>query len=333
MTTPRERVLAAIEHRNRGRIPFTLSAGRSLAVHGRSLLDLLRRFPNDFYDVADLKIPAMADLEKTRRQTDIWGCVWETADVLISGAVVRHPLADWDDFSSYRMPEPPRATDAEIENAKRQREKYPVWASIQQFFQVMENLRGAENLYADFHEAPERVQALIDRLWNGYHRPALEERMRLRPDIVGLGDDWGTQQNLLISPEFWRGFFKPVYRKMMEIVHQGGGKAYFHTCGHTRAILGDFIEIGLDIVNPQTAIMDAREYGETARGRITILPDLDRQRILKQGSPAEVREHVRGLYSLLGTPNGGLIGAAPLEYDMPLENIRALMEVVADYTP
>ena len=118
---------------------------------------------------------------------------------------------------------------------------------------------------------------------------------------------------------------------MIDLCHQGGAKAWFHSCGHTRAILPDWIELGLDVINPQICCMDAAEYGDTARGKITILPDLDRQHVLVEGSPLDVRTHILDLYGKLGNSKGGLIGTAPLEPEMPLENIKAMLETISAY--
>jgi uroporphyrinogen decarboxylase len=329
----REKVLAAIEHRNTGRIPYCISPHKSLAVHGKKLHDLFCRFPGDFNDASELKIPTKEELEKSRRIVDKWGCVWETADIMIAGAVVNQPLADWKDLDSYKMPEISIITQKDIDKAEETKEKYPVWANVDQFFQVMENLRGAEQLYMDFYLEPEKIQKLIDRMLNENHIPLLEEQLKLKPDIVGLGDDWGTQQSLIINPELWDQFFKPAYAKLAAIAKQAGAKVFFHTCGYTIQILEGLIDAGIDIVNPQIPIMDAVEYGNIAKDRITVMPDVDRQNILINGTPDDVREHIQDMYRKLGTRIGGLIGYAPLEHNMPFANMEMLLETIANYIP
>lgn len=329
--TPRERVLAAIEHRGTGRIPFSVSLHSSLAVHGERLLNILRRYPCDFFDVKSLKIPKMAELEKSPQITDKWACVWETANPLITGAVVHCPLSDWANFKDYKMPVVTEITIEDVDEANKTREKYPVWASIDQFFQVMQNIRGSEQLFMDFYTQPEEVQRFIDRMLNEHHLPQLEEQLKLKPDIVGTGDDWGAQNALLINPELWRRFYKPVYRKFTDICHQAGAKVWFHTCGYTMEILEEFIDIGIDVVNPQMPIMDAAQYGEIARGRITIFPDLNRQGLLLNATIAEVERHILDMYEPLGTSSGGLIGLCPIEPEMPLENVEAMLAVISHY--
>ncbi|MCG2660217.1 MAG: hypothetical protein L6437_08240 [Kiritimatiellae bacterium] len=327
----RERVLRAIEYRAvGGRVPFTISVHATLAKYGEPLRQMIRKAGCDFYDVSDLKIPDAASLNKTS-DVDVWGCRWDYALPGKAGVVSSSPLEDWSNFKTYRMPAVPRVSATDIENAERMREQYPVWASVEQFFQIMQNLRGTENIMTDFYTQPEEVQKLIDRMLTEYHLPAIEEQLKLKPDIVGLGDEWGTQTALLIDPKLWRQFMKPVYQRMIDRCHQGGAQAWFHSCGHTREILPEFIELGLDVINPQISCMDVAEYGEVARGKITIVPDPDRQHVLVKGRPDDVREHIRGMYDQLGNDKGGLIGLAPLEPEMPLENLEALLETVSTY--
>ncbi len=327
--TPRERVMRAIEHRmDGGRIPFTLSARPSLAKYGEPLLRIIQATGCDFFDVQQMKIPK---LSLKASDVDVWGCRWDYALVGKAGVVSYSPLEEWRHFASYRMPPIPAVTREAMETADRTRETYPVWASVQQFFQVMQNLRGTENILTDFYTQPEELQKLIDRMLNEYHLPAIEEQLKLKPDLVGLGDDWGTQTSLLISPDLWRQFFKPAYRRMIDLCHQGGAKVWFHSCGHTRAILEEWIELGLDVINPQICCMDAVDYGATACGRIAVLPDLDRQRLLVVGTPDEVRRHVLEVYNSMGSRRGGLIGYAPLEPEIPLANMQAILETISNY--
>ena len=260
------------------RNPFSITPHATLATYGEPLLRLIRDTGCDFYErmISNFRIPP--SMNKTNVSVDAWGCRWDFALPGKAGVVACSPLEDWDNFRRTGCPPCQKSPVKEIEAAKRTYgDTYPVWAGLEAFFQIMQNLRGTENIMMDFFTQPEEVQKLIDRLWNGYHQPALEEQLKLKPDIVGLNDDWGTQTALLISPDLWRQFMKPVYRRMIALCHQGGAKAWFHSCGYTRAILPEFIELGLDVINPQICCMDVAEYGAAARGRITIFPDLDRQ--------------------------------------------------------
>ncbi|MBU4211224.1 MAG: hypothetical protein KKD33_01425, partial [Verrucomicrobia bacterium] len=122
----RERVLRAIEYRSAGgRIPFSISVHSTLAKYGEPLLRILRDTGCDFYDVNDLKIPDAAVMNKSS-DVDAWGCRWDYALAGIHGIISYSPLADWNNFKTYKMPAVPKVTVEDIENAERMREKYPV---------------------------------------------------------------------------------------------------------------------------------------------------------------------------------------------------------------
>jgi uroporphyrinogen decarboxylase len=71
-------------------------------------------------------------------------------------------------------------------------------------------------------------------------------------DIVGEGDDYGTQQSQLISPEQFKEFYKPHFTRVLSFIKQKAPnvKLLFHSCGNVRPIIPDLIEMGADILNP-----------------------------------------------------------------------------------
>jgi hypothetical protein len=82
-------------------------------------------------------------------------------------------------------------------------------------------------------------------------------------------DDWGTNRSLLINPQTWREIFKPLYKEYCDIIHSTGKYAFFHTDGHTEAILGDLIEVGIDAINAQLFCMDIEEIARKHKRKVT----------------------------------------------------------------
>jgi uroporphyrinogen decarboxylase len=66
------------------------------------------------------------------------------------------------------------------------------------------------------------------------------------------GDDWGTQNALIASPELFRKLFKPFLRKVNDEFHRIAPqtKTFIHSCGAIYELLDDIIESGFDILNP-----------------------------------------------------------------------------------
>ena len=146
-----------------------------------------------------------------------------------------------------------------------------------------------------------------------------------------FGDDWGGQRSLLIRPEAWRRIFKPRYLTMFERMHAAGMDVWFHSDGYVNEIIGDLIEIGVDVINIQTAVVGYDWIARNARGRVAFRTDIDRQQVLPFGPPAEVKEEVQRTFESCGTRHGGLIACGEVGPDVPIENIRAMYEAFREY--
>ena len=70
-------------------------------------------------------------------------------------------------------------------------------------------------------------------------------------DIIKIGDDLGTQESLMISPKMYREILKPVHADFIAFIKERTrAKVLFHSDGDVAPLIGDFIEIGVDILNP-----------------------------------------------------------------------------------
>jgi len=128
-------------------------------------------------------------------------------------------------------------------------------------FEQMQFLRGTENLLIDLGYGTKEVKRLRDMLHGFFVK---EMRMWAATDVDGVTfmDDWGTQTSLLISPELWRSFFKPLYREYCEIIHGGGKFAFYHSDGFIEPIIGDLIDVGIDALNSQLFCMNIERIAE-----------------------------------------------------------------------
>jgi len=196
-------------------------------------------------------------------------------------------------------------------------------------FERMQFVRGTENVYMDLGEDRSELHELADRIVD-LMIANIRNYLRAGVDGIGFGDDWGSQRSLLIRPEQWRSFFRPRYERMFHVVKDAGAHVHFHTDGWTWDILDDFIEIGVDVLNPQHHLMGTQEVGRRIGGRVCIRSDIDRQHILPFGTPLEVREHVQEVILAFGRFNGGLILFGDIGLDTPLENIRAMYDAFRD---
>jgi hypothetical protein len=145
-------------------------------------------------------------------------------------------------------------------------------------------------------------------------------------DGILFMDDWGSQQNLLISPGMWRSFFKPLYQEYCDLIHSKNKYVFFHSDGNIEQIYSDLIEIGVDALNSQLFCMNIEELGRQYKGKITFFGELDRQYILPFGKRDDIRNAVQRVKNALWMAEGGLIAQCEFGLKDPTENIRAVFE-------
>jgi uroporphyrinogen-III decarboxylase len=241
-------------------------------------------------------------------------------------------IKGWSDFSGLRAPDPGatgRFDPMRKMRAELGEEKYYKANFVLSGFGVMSCLRGFSQIMEDFYLEREIVERLADIVF-GFEEETIR---RLKPqgfDAVGLADDWGTQRSLFISPELWREVFKPRYRRQIELAHACGLDVYFHCCGYIYDIIPDFIEIGLDILNPgQPDINGIRRMGEAFSGRLCFACPVSYQTTGISGSRADIRREVDEMAAHLANCGGGLLGVVPTDLaglGAGAENARAMFD-------
>jgi uroporphyrinogen-III decarboxylase len=145
-------------------------------------------------------------------------------------------------------------------------------------------------------------------------------------DGIHLRDDWGTQEALMISPRLWRSFFRPAYARLFQRVRDSGKHVWFHSDGAIHAILPDLIDLGVQVLNPQVNLLGREPLAVLCRGKVCIQADIDRQWALPHGTPGDVRAEVRADLAAFGSRDGGYIARGEVAGDVPLENVRAMLD-------
>jgi uroporphyrinogen decarboxylase len=202
-----------------------------------------------------------------------------------------------------------------------------------QFFYRMDNflmLLAAE---------PERVHRFLDALME-IHMRNLEIFLGAvgdSIDVILFGDDLGAQNSPQISPRMYREFFKPRHAMLWARAKQlSNAKVMLHSCGAVRPLLPDLIDAGLDVINPVQISCRGMEAEGLKRdfGRDLAFwgGGCDTQKILPQGTPAQVREHVLHQCETLA-PGGGFVfqQVHNIMANVPAENLVAMYDAVHEY--
>ena len=158
---------------------------------------------------------------------------------------------------------------------------------------------------------------------------ALTEMAELKEaGAVAVSDDYGAQSGLLISPDDWRKLVKPCLAEIYAFAKENGRVVFHHSCGDILPIIGDMIDIGLDILNPiQPEAMDVsllkREFGHL----VTLCGGIPTQDLLVFGSPGRIREEVRRLKRDMGAGGGYILEPGiTIQADVPVENMVAMID-------
>ncbi|AQQ69898.1 methylcobalamin:coenzyme M methyltransferase [Limihaloglobus sulfuriphilus] len=96
---------------------------------------------------------------------------------------------------------------------------------------------------------PELINAALDKLGN-WNLKAAEMIINAGADSIALCDDLGSKQTLLLSPDYYRKFFKPWHSRLCDLAHSRGATVHLHSHGAITPLLDDLVECGFDFVNP-----------------------------------------------------------------------------------
>ncbi len=158
-------------------------------------------------------------------------------------------------------------------------------------------------------------------------------------DVIYVsGTDFGTQNGPFISPDMYREFYQPFHKKINGWIHKHTSwKTFFHSCGSIVAFLDDFVEAGVDILNPvQTSARDMdpirlkEKYGDKL---VFWGGGIDTQRTLPFGTPGEVKKEVAERCRIFGKGGGFVFNTIHnIQSRVPVENLITMFQTVKEFT-
>ncbi len=192
---------------------------------------------------------------------------------------------------------------------------------------------GMETALITMYTNPEMFQAVIDRIIEFYleTNAIFYEATKGELDGVLIGNDFGSQCSLLISPEDLRKFVLPGTKRLVEQAKSYGLKVIHHSCGSVYPVIGDLFDLGVDVVHPIQALatdMNAEKLSVDFAGRGAFFGGVDAQHLLVCGEPDQVTADVKRLKSLFPT---GLVISPSHEAvlpDIPPANIEAIFKSI-----
>lgn len=314
--------------------------------------ETMRRLHSDVRGVLD-RFPEEVNERNSKREPHS-PCIddWGTGQIEIGPGVWfpgYHPLADAitvEQLENYQgwpdMDDPSRFVHV-AEEAKKLAEEneYAIMATPWLMFpferafamQGMDKFLLNMAMYPDFAEALLRKNLSLCKQLMENFLTEIGENI----DIIKIGDDLGTQDRLMISPKMYRKLLKPIHAELIKHIKKfTKAKIFFHTDGDVFDLIDDFIEIGVDILNPiQTSAgkMANLEELKTRYGKDLIFCGaVDTQHVLPHGTPEEVRQEMRRVINILGRDGGYMVASVhTIMHEVPPENILAMVDAVEEF--
>lgn len=333
MMTSRELMLSTLEFRNNtGRAPRQLwSLPWAANTYPHELKKISESFPSDIggpYTTYRERCVTTGSPYEIGTYIDEWNCTYTNIQRGVVGEV-KKPLisADdegWENVGRIHIPEEWLTFDVEqVNRSCAESDLFMLGSCCPNPFERLQYIRGTENLYMDLMFPTKGMQEFFKKLHDFYCR-LLEKWAHTDIDGLNCMDDWGSQENLLIHPEIWTEYFKPMYRDYAQIAHSHGKKLFMHSDGNTLQLYPHLIEIGLDAFNSQLFCIGVENL-EQFRGKITFWGEIDRQHILPQGTEQDVAAAVEKVYDTLWH-NGGCIAQCEFGPGAKPENVRKVFE-------
>ncbi len=256
--------------------------------------------------------------------------------------VVKCPLesvSGVSDINNYRFPDPyakGRFTKAERDISRFGKDYFIIGDVEISLFELAWHLTGLEKyLIALMYDEP-WLEPLNDRIEEWSTGLALQ-LVKAGVDAIWFGEDLGSQTSTLISPDEWRIRFKPRHKRMIDRLKRENPEIIIimHSDGAVAPLIGDFIEIGVDVYNPvqpNVAGSDPQELRNKYGDRICFFGGIDQQQLLPSGDLKMIREEIERRITILGKGKGYLPAPAHiLQADVSVETIEAMIEIVKNF--
>lgn len=202
-------------------------------------------------------------------------------------------------------------------------------------FEMAWHMVGMEKFMVDLAAGEAYIGALLDQC-KEFSMGVGKKLVELGVDGIWTGDDFGAQNGMMISPKMWRNVkprFAEVFSELKSV--NPNVMLMYHCDGAIAPILGDLIEIGLEVFNPVQPNVPGHEpeaLKSKFGNQLSFWGAIDRQYLLPRGTAAEIEQDVAEKIRVLGAGGGYLCSPAHiLQADTPLENIETFIAAVKEY--
>jgi len=276
----------------------------------------------------------------TSTGTDAFGCEWRLEDSCCGVVYPVHNNLVITDITRWREQlRLPDLDSADWDAIRQQadainRDQYLVSGAIQMgLFERMYLLMGMEEALMAYYTNEEEMYELAGAIADYKIEYIQRYYEAAHLDILWYGDDWGTQNNLFISPEKWRKIIKPHTKRIYDCAKSLGIIIDQHSCGKIESIFEDLVEIGADCWNPCQPCNNLAELKRKYGDKICFRGGIDSQFVM--GNPNSTTEdvviEVKRRIDEMALPNGGYIASPSHSVNYTPEKMEAMHRTVREY--
>ena len=268
------------------------------------------------------------------RWTDIWGTGWHKEYPDVMGFPKVYPLAETTALRSYKWPDPDdeRLCAAIYKSAgefSKNEDLLMIGSHRDTLWEKSYMLVGMENMMEYFYTEPEYVREILHNIMN-FQMGIARHYIKAGVEIAGMGDDMGTQNNLLLGMKIFKEFLEPEYIRLFNFYKSKKVLVNFHSCGHIEPLLDSFIKLGVNILNPVQATANNLENVIKITNRKMALSGGVSTEIIMNGPFERIRQSVKIAISILGR-DGGYFCSPDQGMPFPKENYSAFENAVTEY--
>ncbi|MDP6357183.1 MAG: uroporphyrinogen decarboxylase family protein [Planctomycetota bacterium] len=318
--TPRERLLAALNHETPDRVPY-FEYGISRDV----VTEAFGHCPEDPLEFN--RLVGRVDLEVWRKPRG-FARYEKTPDGrshLVEGLI--RTRQDYRDHFQLPDPADAQAIDAAARSVA-QKGEFALGLVISLSADPVFLSMGFDGVAYALADDPALVGEMLDR-YSDWTVEVLSLYQKLDFDFVLCGDDVAHKTGPFVSPQVFHDVFWPRMKRVADAISLPWIQ---HCDGDLMPIMDDWLALGMNAIHPiEPGAMDIFQLKDRFGDRLCLCGNFDIN-ILCMGTPEETRDEVRTKIEAL-SPGGGYVAASSTSIPsyVNAENFRAMVEAIREF--
>lgn len=191
------------------------------------------------------------------------------------------------------------------------------------------HVMGWEQFMTNVALKPKVIEEFMDKITD-YKVQVAHKMVEMGFKMAHTGDDFGTQNKGFFSDSTFRKLILPRLKRQWEIFNDAGIPVMHHSCGDVEQYVPDFIDAGLNVLEPCQPCMDLKRLKKEFGKDLIFYGGINTQ-TLPHLSEQETRDMVRETIQILGKGGGYIIAPAQeIMNDVPIANVKAMLETIKE---